>query len=47
MQRDTLLPNLTVRETLQYSALLKLPDVYTKEYKLQMVVGNNFPHKLG
>jgi ABC-type multidrug transport system ATPase subunit len=36
-QFDNLLPNLTVRETLQYSALLRLPDSIPKHQKLLLV----------
>eukprot|EP00730_Choanoeca_flexa_P017158 TRINITY_DN8223_c0_g1_i1.p1 TRINITY_DN8223_c0_g1~~TRINITY_DN8223_c0_g1_i1.p1 ORF type:complete len:653 (+),score=153.38 TRINITY_DN8223_c0_g1_i1:329-2287(+) len=37
MQNDILLANLTVRETLRYAALLKLPQHYTREMKLARV----------
>jgi ABC-type multidrug transport system ATPase subunit len=37
MQNDVLLANLTVRETLRYAALLKLPRHYTREMKLRRV----------
>ncbi|KAF2072567.1 hypothetical protein CYY_006116 [Polysphondylium violaceum] len=37
MQKDFLLPNLTVRESLQYSALLRLPDSVSKAEKMLRV----------
>jgi ABC-type multidrug transport system ATPase subunit len=37
MRKDYLLPNLTVRETLQYAALLRLPKNISKKEKLQLV----------
>lgn len=37
MQNDVLLANLTVRETLRYAALLKLPRSYTRAMKLERV----------
>ncbi|GAM21181.1 hypothetical protein SAMD00019534_043560, partial [Acytostelium subglobosum LB1] len=37
MQSDHLLPFLTVRETLRYSGLLRLPGTLSKERKLQIV----------
>eukprot|EP01117_Protostelium_nocturnum_P018249 TRINITY_DN75_c0_g1_i2.p1 TRINITY_DN75_c0_g1~~TRINITY_DN75_c0_g1_i2.p1 ORF type:complete len:675 (+),score=160.52 TRINITY_DN75_c0_g1_i2:146-2170(+) len=37
MQQDHLLPNLTVRETLQYAALLRLPDSISKAKKMELV----------
>eukprot|EP00045_Choanoeca_perplexa_P014300 m.167448 g.167448 ORF g.167448 m.167448 type:complete len:664 (+) comp16636_c0_seq8:154-2145(+) len=37
MQNDVLLANLTVRETLRFAALLKLPKHYTREMKLRRV----------
>jgi ABC-type multidrug transport system ATPase subunit len=37
MQNDYLLPNLTVEETLRFSALLRLPDSMTRGEKLDMV----------
>jgi len=37
MQKDFLLPNLTVRESLQYSALLRLPETVSKQDKMKRV----------
>ena len=37
MQNDHLLPNLTVRETLQYAALLRLPNTVSHGEKLDLV----------
>lgn len=37
MQQDVLLPTLTVRETLQYSAELRLPSAFTAEERTQVV----------
>ncbi|EFA85032.1 hypothetical protein PPL_02028 [Heterostelium album PN500] len=37
MQSDHLLPNLTVRETLRYSGMLRLPGTLSKERKLEIV----------
>lgn len=37
MQNDVLLANLTVRETLTFAALLRLPKSFTREQKLQRV----------
>jgi ATP-binding cassette subfamily G (WHITE) protein 8 (sterolin 2) len=37
MQSDQLLPNLTVRETLQYAALLKLSSELSRKEKLSLV----------
>ncbi|EGC39255.1 hypothetical protein DICPUDRAFT_27275, partial [Dictyostelium purpureum] len=37
LQSDQLLPTLTVRETLQYAGLLRLPEHFTKERKLEIV----------
>lgn len=37
MQQDVLLPSLTVRETLQYSANLRLPPPTTEEERMQIV----------
>lgn len=37
MQDDSLIPNLTVRETLTYAAMLRLPGYLTKEKKLARV----------
>lgn len=33
MQEDVLFPHLTVKETLRYAALLRLPKTLTKEQK--------------
>jgi ABC-type multidrug transport system ATPase subunit len=37
LQDDILYPSLTVRETLTFSALLRLPKSYSREMKLQKV----------
>ena len=41
-QEDTLLPNLTVRETLTFAALMKLPNSMKHSEKHQMVRISNF-----
>jgi ABC-type multidrug transport system ATPase subunit len=38
MQQDFLLPNLTVRETLEYAAFLRLPSSFSRERKLEIVI---------
>jgi len=37
LQSDQLLPTLTVRETLQYAGLLRLPNTFTKQRKMEIV----------
>ncbi|KAF2073162.1 hypothetical protein CYY_005515 [Polysphondylium violaceum] len=37
LQSDQLLPTLTVRETLQYAGLLRLPNTFTKARKMEIV----------
>jgi ABC-type multidrug transport system ATPase subunit len=43
-QDDHLLPNLTVRETLTFAAMLKLPSNLTKEEKLAQVLSFPLSH---
>lgn len=45
LQDDVVFPNLTVRETLTYAALLRLPKTLTKQQKEERAI--NVIHDLG